>query len=155
MNAPVEERDGHCSHGQAMEGCKFVIHCASPFKSQAYRRYQKLRVWSFTWLSGRSADASADASYFFVASKMQKSPRLDAKDVQKELIEPAVKGTEAKWSNLEEWNWSKIDRKLRVSDSHMPLTGVSRLATRYCFSSVLTETCWCEDKMIETTYIIV
>jgi hypothetical protein len=31
-----------------------------------------------------------------VASKMQKLPRLDAKDVQKELIEPAVKGTEAK-----------------------------------------------------------
>lgn len=43
---------GEEAFAKAMEGCKFVIHCASPFK-------------------------------------------LDAKDVQKELIEPAVKGTEA------------------------------------------------------------
>eukprot|EP00435_Cladocopium_sp_Y103_P032234 s2244_g8.t1 len=43
---------GEEAFAKAMEGCKYVMHCASPFK-------------------------------------------LDAKDVQKELIEPAVKGTEA------------------------------------------------------------
>ena len=61
---------------QAMDGCKFVIHTASPFK------------WS-TWMINN------DWTIGPRGIPPKKLLRLDAKDVQKELIEPAVKGTEA------------------------------------------------------------
>ena len=64
---------------------------------------------------------------------MQKLPRLDAKDVQKELIEPAVKGTEAKWPNPEEWNWSKIEgfRLTCATDRHIQAS--YKILLQQCF----------------------